>query len=160
MPGHAAQDRATAVHWRAYLLQPQSRRGWWRWVTGVAFSSPTVKILLPHEVIHPPWARIRTSAARIMVEGVVGGEDSRAGDLIRFSYCTIENWFRAPDRQSWSWIFSQFSMVTHTKICSKVIELPTSYKFVTATMGRFLLGHSWIYAQSCSDCTVCLKIQI
>jgi hypothetical protein len=34
-------------------------------------------------------ARIPTPVTRIAAEGVVGGEGSRAGDLIHFSYCTI-----------------------------------------------------------------------
>ena len=99
-------------------------------------------------------------STNLRVGGVAGSEQAMLAVWSTSATVPSENWFRAPDRRSWSWIFSQFSMVTHTKLCSKVIELPTSYKFVTAAMGRFLLGHSWIYAQSRSDCTVCLKIQI
>ena len=39
--------------------------------------------LLPREVIHKSGARIQTPATRIAAEGSVGGEDSRAGGLIR-----------------------------------------------------------------------------
>ena len=67
--------------------------------------------------------------------------------------------FRAPDSQHLGSIFSQIYMVTYSMLCSKVGELQISYKFVIAAMGRFLLDHSWIYAQSLSGYTVCLKIQ-
>ena len=40
------------------------------------------KDLSPRDAIHSPRARIGTLAARITAEGVVGGEDSRAGGLI------------------------------------------------------------------------------
>ena len=45
--------------------------------------------LLPREVIHKSGARIQTSATRIVAEGSVGGEDSRAGGLIPKRYCTM-----------------------------------------------------------------------
>jgi hypothetical protein len=67
--------------------------------------------------------------------------------------------FRAPDSQHLGSIFSQIYMVTYSMLCSKVGELQISYKFVIVAMGRFLMDHSWIYAQSLSGCTVCLKIQ-
>jgi hypothetical protein len=60
-------------------------------LVGVASSPPVTKIPLPRDAIHPPRARIATSAARITAEGAVGGEDSRAGDLIHYSYCTMAN---------------------------------------------------------------------
>jgi hypothetical protein len=42
--GYVAQGRATAVHWRAYLLSRKTERRKWQWVTGVISSSPTAKI--------------------------------------------------------------------------------------------------------------------
>jgi hypothetical protein len=98
-------------------------------------------------------------STNLRVGGVAGSEQAMLAVWSTSATVPSENWFRAPDRRSWSWIFSQFSMVTHIKLCSKVIELLTSYKFVIAAIGRFLLDHSWIYAQSLSGCTVCLKIQ-
>jgi hypothetical protein len=47
-----------------------------------------------------------------------------------------------PDRPFFNMIFSQTCMATHTKLCSKVIELLTSYKFVIDAMGRLMLDHS------------------
>jgi hypothetical protein len=70
-----------------------------------------------------------------------------------------EHLFRAPDSQHLGSIFSQIYMVTYSMLCRKVGELQINYKFVIAAMGRFLLDHSWIHAQSLSGCTVCLKIQ-
>jgi hypothetical protein len=50
--------------------------------------------------------------------------------------------FSQPDSHNSGSIFSQFYMVTYSMLCSKIVELYTSYKFVTAAMGRFLLDHS------------------
>jgi hypothetical protein len=45
--------------------------------------------LSPRDAIHSPWARIATLTARITAEGAVGGEVSRAGDLIHTRHCTM-----------------------------------------------------------------------
>jgi hypothetical protein len=61
-------------------------------------------------------ARIETAAARIAAEGVIGGEDSRAGDLIHSGYCTIRSSVSVscymPDRATSELFFSRFSMAT------------------------------------------------
>jgi hypothetical protein len=44
--------------------------------------------------------------AQIAVEGVIGGEDSRAGDLIRLVTVPWRVAFRQPDRALWSLVFS------------------------------------------------------
>jgi hypothetical protein len=48
----------------------------------------------------------------------------------------------APDSATSGQFFSQISIATHTKFCSKVGELQISYIFVIATMGRFWLDHT------------------
>jgi hypothetical protein len=52
------------------------------------------------------------------------------------------NSFRQPDSHSLGPVFFQISVATQPKLCSKVIELLTSYKFVIDAMGRFMLDHS------------------
>jgi hypothetical protein len=49
--------------------------------------------LLPREVIHKSGARIQTPVTRITAEESVGGEGSRAVDLIQSSYCTMTSSF-------------------------------------------------------------------
>jgi hypothetical protein len=70
---HAAQGREAAVHWQSYPHQPQSRRGRWRWVTGVTSSSSAAKILFPATLsIHherESWRRWQESR-----RGVTDGE--------------------------------------------------------------------------------------
>jgi hypothetical protein len=83
------------------LIHGRWARGEGLRLAGVASSPPAAKIPLPRDAIHPPRARIATSVARITVEGAVGGEDSRAGDLIHYSYCTIAECMQS----TWQTIF-------------------------------------------------------
>ena len=84
-------------------------------------------------------ARIPTPVTRIAAEGAIGGEDSRAGGLIRCRHCTMGNGIQSTDRASWSLIFSQIFMATYPRFCSKVVVHYTIFIFVTAAMGKFLL---------------------
>jgi hypothetical protein len=86
--------------------------------------------------------RIPTPVTRITAEGVVDGEDSAL--VISSITVTVpsQSVCSRPDRPFLNMIFSQTCMATHTKLCSKVIELLTSYKFVIDAMGRFMLDHS------------------
>jgi hypothetical protein len=86
--GYVAQGRATAVLRRAYLLKPQSRGYGGNHRSGVQRTGGGDDLFTPRR--YPTiQARIPTPVTRIAAEGVVGGEGSRAGDLIHFSYCTI-----------------------------------------------------------------------
>jgi hypothetical protein len=68
--------------------------------------------------------------------------------------------FSAPDSQSLGLIFSQISIVTCPNLCSKVVELHTSYNIVIAILSKFLLDHAKIHAQSLCDCSVSLKFRL
>jgi hypothetical protein len=57
-------------------------------------------IYVTQNVIQPSRAPITATAARIAAEGAVGGEDSRAGGLIRWALYHQEPLFREPDSQS------------------------------------------------------------
>jgi hypothetical protein len=70
---------------------------------------------------------------------VVGGEDSRAGGLIRCRHFTMGNGIQSTDRASLSLIFSQISIATYPRFCSKVVVYYTIFIFGTAAMGKFLL---------------------
>jgi hypothetical protein len=152
---HAAQCREAVVHRRANLLQPQSR-------TGSHGESP--------EWLPAHWRRgsltprryPSTTSVNLDAGDMNHGEISsavRSFGLIPARYCTMAIAIQSTDRTSWSMIYSQSPMTTHPKLCSKIVELLTSYKFVIDAMGRLMLDHSWIHAQSLSGCTVCLKIQ-
>jgi hypothetical protein len=51
-------------------------------------------------------------------------------------------------------------MATSPVICSNIVELQTSYKFVIAAMGRFLLDHSQNDSQTWIKVTVHLKFRM
>jgi hypothetical protein len=57
-------------------------------------------IYVTQSVIQPSCAQITATAARIVAEGAVGGEDSRVGGLIRWALYHQEHLFREPDSQS------------------------------------------------------------
>jgi hypothetical protein len=80
--------------------------------------------------------------------------------LIHPVYCTIAFFFSAPDNQGLGPNFFQISMVTRPDLCSKVIELQTSYNFAIAAVAKFLLNQAWIHAQSLCGCTVSLKFRL
>jgi hypothetical protein len=67
------------------------------------------------------------TTARIAAEGVIGGEDSRVGDLIRLVTVPWDMFISVPDSHSLGPNFSKVSLVTHSTLCSKVSELQTSY---------------------------------
>jgi hypothetical protein len=58
-------------------------------LAGVASSSPTVKILLPRDVIHLPQARILTLVTRIAAGLIDDERNCRAGVLIFIRHCTM-----------------------------------------------------------------------
>ena len=65
-----------------------------------------------------------------------------------------------PDRPFLNMIFSQISMATSPVICSNIVELQTSYKFIIAAVGRFLLDHSRNGPQTWIKVSVHLKFRL
>jgi hypothetical protein len=54
----------------------------------------------------------------------------------------MELFFSAPDSQVLRSIFSKFSIATHLKFCSKVVDQGFSYNFATAAIAKFLLNRA------------------
>jgi hypothetical protein len=64
-------------------------------------------------------------------------------DLFQFGvHWTMELFFSAPDSQVLRSIFSKFSIATHLKFCSKVVDQGFSYNFATAAIAKFLLNRA------------------
>jgi hypothetical protein len=77
-----------------------------------------------------PGSLIGLSATRILQRwresrrrSVVGGEDSRAGGLIRWALYHCEFQSDEPDSAFWSLIFSSFYVEFMSTFCSKDVEL-------------------------------------
>jgi hypothetical protein len=111
---------------------------------------------------NPSWSypQTRIAATAWITAEIIGGEKlSWRPDLFQI---TVP--WRSPFSQSVSlclgWIFSQFYVVTWSSLFSKVIALGSSYNLGIATLGKFLLDHAWIRAQSSCSCTVSLKFRL
>jgi hypothetical protein len=139
--GYMAQGQEAAVHRRAYLLKPPSRGYNGSHRSGVQLTGG-------ENSLAPRYYPVATSA-----NPGGGSTNLRAGRLPSTSKqhwqpdppeSTVPwaNSFSQPDSHNSGSIFSQFYMVTYSMLCSKLVELYTSHKFVTAAMGRFLLDHS------------------
>jgi hypothetical protein len=56
--------------------------------------------------------------------------------------CTMEGTFRALDSVFSGPYFSKFSIATHLRFCSKVVDQGSSYNFATAVIAKCLLDQS------------------
>ena len=153
---HAAHGREAAVHRRAYR---SSRKAEGKYRGGSPECRPAhgfYRAALSGHRRRESQRRRRESQRR----SVVGGEGLSCcrSDLSESLYHGAY-FFSKPDSHSLGQDFFQISVATQTKLCSKVIDLLTSYKFVIDAMGRFMLDHRGIFAQSLCGYTVSLKIQ-
>jgi hypothetical protein len=57
-------------------------------------------------------------------------------------HCTMEGTFRAPDNAFSGPYFSKFSIATHLRFCSKVLDQGFSYNFSTTVIAKCLLDQS------------------
>jgi hypothetical protein len=80
---------------------------------------------------------------------------SRRGDrrrwgalnLVGFKTVPSRTLFSAPDRENCRALFSNFYVVTHQSICSKVVVQCTSYNFVTKVLHKQPLNSPQFYLQ-------------
>jgi hypothetical protein len=134
---YVAHDRNTAVHRRAYLLKPHGRGE-------VLGGSPECRPAHGFsERSYLVTGDVNRNGGGVNLSGDRSSavRDCRAGILIFSRHCTMVRVIRQPDKPFLNMIFSQTCMATHTKLCSKVIELLTSYKFVIDAMVKFSLYH-------------------
>jgi hypothetical protein len=101
------------------------------------------------------WARI-TSPAGIVAWG---SSAVRVTEPDSIGYCTMGCFFSMPDSHSLGPILSPFLMASHPKICSKAVELQTSYISTIGTELSWALDHAWIPVQSHCSCTVSLSFR-
>lgn len=133
--GHAADDGGGSTTVKA-LSEGSVSKG-----KGTAASRSGVPLIdgdafSLHDIIYPLRAQIGTSTARIAVEG---SSAARSLILIFFSYCTVAFLFSVRDSHSLGLNFSQISIATCPNLCSKVVELHTSYNIAIAILRKFLL---------------------
>jgi hypothetical protein len=92
----------------------------------------------PSDVIHPLRARIGTSMTQI------AAEVSSVVIALRWQPDPIQVTVPsrapivAPDSQCLGSIFSQISMATYLKLCSKILDQGCDYNFVIAAIAKFL----------------------
>jgi hypothetical protein len=93
--------------------QPESSRS-------IAAILPGSRRSLRGDARHAPIPTLAQITARI-------GRRRRGSEAYPPGHCTMAMFFSAPDSQSLGWIFSKVFMATHPNLCSKVVELQTSY---------------------------------
>jgi hypothetical protein len=75
------------------------------------------------------------------------------------SYCTMAFVLQSSDSQNLGQIFSWFYISTWSTLFSKVVALGSSYNLGIAILGKYLLDHALIHAQSACSCTASLKFR-
>jgi hypothetical protein len=147
----------TTARWRWESLSEGGEQGRDTAASRSGFQLTGGEDLLPRDAIHPcrheSWRRWHESRRR---------ESSavRAAALAFWSQPGTVPWessFSARDSQVLGQFFSKIFMVTYPNLCSKAVELQTSYNFVIATSVKFLINQAWIHARSLSGCTVYLN---
>jgi hypothetical protein len=74
-------------------------------------------------------------------------------------YCTMAFVLQSSDSQDLGQIFSWFYISTWSTFFSKVVALGSSYNLGIAILGKYLLDHVLIHAQSACSCTACLRFR-